>query len=112
MSGRILCVVVGPVRRINSPPILFPCKHLNFSRTTTEDELLSRKVIGRFDPGLSHEGLAEYADLECAKGRRLVEGIRGAFKLTTLKFQCLDRMKESIGVNPCSLCTYCWDGKD
>ena len=46
------------------------------------------------------------------KYQAMVEEIRKELNFTSLQFQRLDDMVESIGISPCKLCTYCWNGKE
>ena len=99
--------------RTACPPILFGCKYLNFSRSTSEYDLIARRVIVRLEGGEpSREKLARYADPDTPEYAAMVEEIRRELKFTTLKYQRLDDMMASTGVSPCKLCTYCWNGKE
>ncbi len=94
------------------PPIMFNCKFLDFSRGRSEMELIARKVIVALEgeEGLSH--IDEYADGKTERGRNLRNAICGKFNFASLEFQSLDGLIEAIGMDPCKLCTYCWDGKE
>ena len=95
------------------PPLLYGCKYLNFSRSTSEMDLITRRVIARLENGnVTDEILEEYADPESEKYERMVEEIRKEVNFTSLRFNRLDDMLESTGVEPCKLCTYCWNGKE
>ncbi len=95
------------------PPILFGCKYLNFSRSTSEMDLIARRVIRKLEGGdPSEEVLAEYADPETEKYAAMVEEIRKELNFTTLAYNRLDDMLEATGLDPCKLCTYCWNGKE
>ena len=95
------------------PPLLYGCKYLNFSRSTSEMDLITRRVIARLENGnVTDEILEEYADPESEKYERMVEEIRKELNFTSLRFNRLDDMLESTGVEPCKLCTYCWNGKE
>ncbi len=99
--------------RTGCPPIMFGCKYLNFSRSTSEMELITRKVIkeleGR-DPDM--ETLMEYADPDSEKYSRMVEKIKEQLHFTSLRYHRLDDMLNSVGIDHCKLCTYCWNGKE
>ena len=82
------------------PPLLYGCKYLNFSRSSSEMDLITRRVIDRLENGnVTDEVLQEYADPESEK-------------YETMRFNRLDDMLESVGIDKCKLCTYCWDGKE
>lgn len=95
------------------PPLLYGCKYLNFSRSSSEMDLITRRVIERLENGnVSDEVLQEYADPESEKYEKMVEEIRKELNFTSLRFNRLDDMLESVGIDKCKLCTYCWDGKE
>ena len=84
------------------PPLLYGCKYLNFSRSSSEMDLITRRVSDRL----------ENADPESEKYETMVEEIRKELNFTSLRFNRLDDMLESVGIDKCKLCTYCWDGKE
>lgn len=94
------------------PPIMFGCKYLNFSRSTSEMELIARRVIVELEgtEDLSKEILQEYADPDSEKYDKMVEKICEKLQFTTLRYHRLDDMIQSIGLDPDQLCTYCWNG--
>ncbi len=93
------------------PPLIFGCKFLNFSRSSSEMELITRKVISELEGGeASEEVLREYADYNSEKYEQMVEGIRRKLNFTTLRFHRLDDMIEAVGIDGSKLCTYCWSG--
>lgn len=95
------------------PPLLFGCKYLNFSRSKSEMELIARKVIEELEGReVTEEILGEYADPDSEKYQRMVEEIGKKLNFTSLKFNRLDDMLESVGIDPDMLCTYCWNGKE
>ena len=96
------------------PPILYGCKYLNFSRSNSEMDLIARRVIARLEGSedVSAEILAEYADPDSERYAVMVEEIRKEMKFTSLKFNRLDDMMDAVGLEPCKLCTYCWNGKE
>lgn len=95
------------------PPLLYGCKYLNFSRSSSEMDLITRRVINRLENGnVTDEILQEYADPESAKYEQMVEEIRKELNFTSLRFNRLDDMLDSVGIDKCKLCTYCWDGKE
>jgi len=95
------------------PPLLFGCKYLNFSRSTSDLDLISRRIIReREGDQVSDELLADYANPDSQNYAEMVEEIRKRLNFTTLRFHRLDDLVESIGISPCKLCTYCWSGKE
>lgn len=95
------------------PPLLYGCKYLNFSRSSSEMDLITRRVINRLENGnVTDEILQEYADPESPKYEQMVEEIRKELNFTSLRFNRLDDMLDSVGIDKCQLCTYCWNGKE
>jgi len=95
------------------PPILYGCKYLNFSRSNSDLDLIARRIIARLEGGkVSEEILAEYADPDSERYAVMVEEIRKEMKFTSLKFNRLDDMIDAVELDPCKLCTYCWNGKE
>jgi amidophosphoribosyltransferase len=96
------------------PPILFGCKYLNFSRSTSEMDLITRKVIAEIEgtEDVSKEVLENYTNPDHPKYLEMIEGIRKKMKFNTLKYHRLDDLVESIGLDSCKLCTYCFNGKE
>ncbi|WP_310605500.1 amidophosphoribosyltransferase [Anaerosporobacter sp.] len=95
------------------PPILYGCKYLNFSRSTSEMDLITRRIIAEKEGDqVEASVLAEYADPESDRYKDMVETIRKQLNFTSLRFHRLDDMIESVGMDPCKLCTYCWNGKE
>lgn len=95
------------------PPLLYGCKYLNFSRSSSEMDLITRRVIERLENGnVTDEILAEYADPDSEKYEQMVEEIRKELHFTSLRFNRLDDMLDACGIDHCKLCTYCWNGKE
>lgn len=95
------------------PPLLYGCKYLNFSRSSSEMDLITRRVIERLENGnVTDEVLKEYADPESEKYGRMVEEIRKELNFTSLRFNRLDDMLDSTGLPHECMCTYCWDGRE
>ncbi|MDO4261378.1 MAG: amidophosphoribosyltransferase [Eubacteriales bacterium] len=95
------------------PPLVYGCKYLNFSRSRSDLDLITRKVIERLEgPDVTDEVLQEYADPSSEKYERMVEEIRKDLNFTSLKYNRLDDLLDSVGIEPCKLCTYCWNGKE
>ncbi len=94
------------------PPLLYGCKYLSFTRSTSEMELITRRMIQRIEPDATDDVISEYADPESDRYRRLIEEIKKSLNFTSLMYQRLDDMIEAVGISPCKLCTYCWNGKE
>ncbi|MCI7812116.1 MAG: amidophosphoribosyltransferase [Lachnospiraceae bacterium] len=94
------------------PPLLYGCKYLNFSRSTSEMELITRKVIKEMEGANTNYSLEEYANPESAKYHDMVETIGKKLNFSSLRYHRLDDMIQSVGIAPCKLCTYCWNGKE
>lgn len=94
------------------PPLLFGCKYLNFSRSKSEMDLITRRIIQEREGDVSKEVLREYANPCCGRYEEMVDEIRKRQNFTTLRYHRLDDLVESIGLSPCKLCTYCFDGKE
>jgi len=94
------------------PPIMYGCKYLNFSRSTSDMDLISRRVIVELEgeEGLKH--IEEYADGNTERGKAMRAAIRDKFKFDSLGFQTVDGVVKAIGMDKCKLCTYCWNGKE
>jgi len=95
------------------PPIMFGCKYLNFSRSSSDRDLITRRTIELLEGGpVSKDVLQEYADPESEKYAAMVEAIRKELNFTSLQYCRLDDMLEATGLEKCQLCTYCWNGKE
>ena len=96
------------------PPIMYGCKYLNFSRSRSLDELVARRMIEKLEGTMtpSEEIMAEYTNPDSERYKDLLEMIRKDQNFTSLHYHRLDDMLDSIGIEPCKLCTYCWDGKE
>ena len=92
------------------PPLLYGCKFLNFSRSNSEYDLITRRIIReREGDDVSEEVLADYADPDSTNYKEMLEEIRRQLGFTSLRFHRLDDMVESVGIDKSKLCTYCWD---
>lgn len=95
------------------PPLLYGCKYLNFSRSKSEMDLITRQIICEFEgtEDVPQEIMDQYADPDHPKYQAMVDEICRRLNFTTLRFHRLDDMIEAIGLDRSKLCTYCWDGK-
>ena len=95
------------------PPLLFGCKYLNFSRSTSEMELIARRVIVELEGGEPDEAtLREYADPDSEKYNNMVAAIGKKLHFTSLRYHRLDDLVKATGLPEEKLCTYCWSGKE
>ena len=94
------------------PPLVFGCKFLNFSRSSSFLDLITRRVIEeREGDNVSLEILYDYTDTESENYREMINEICKKLNFTSLRYNRLDDMVEAIDVDQCKLCTYCWNGK-
>ena len=95
------------------PPLVFGCKYLNFSRSKSEMDLITRRIIKQFEgENVSPEVLQKYCDPDSPEYEKMVEAIRKQLHFTSLRFHRLDDMLDSTGLDHCKLCTYCWNGQE
>ncbi|HIV26270.1 MAG TPA: amidophosphoribosyltransferase [Candidatus Scatomonas pullistercoris] len=94
------------------PPLVYGCKFLNFSRSTSVMDLITRRVIKEMTGTEEPENLEKYSDPESTEYRDMVDCIGKKLNFTSLRYHRLDDMIESVGIDKCRLCTYCWDGKE
>jgi len=94
------------------PPIMYGCKYLNFSRNTSDMDLITRRVIMELEGPEGFKYLEEYADGNTERGKKLRKAIADKFNFSSLEFQSLEGVVKAIGLEPCKLCTYCWTGKE
>ena len=94
------------------PPIMYGCKYLNFSRATSDMELIARKVIMELEGEEGFKYIEEYSDSKTQRGQNLRKAICEKFNFSSLEFQSIEGTLKAIGLEPCKLCTYCWNGKE
>ncbi|MCR5145312.1 MAG: amidophosphoribosyltransferase [Lachnospiraceae bacterium] len=96
------------------PPLVYGCKYLNFSRSNSEAELITRRMIEKLEGTMypSQDILDKYTDPDSEEYANMLEEIRKELGFTSLHYHRLDDMIEAIGIEKCKLCTYCWDGKE
>ena len=98
--------------RTACPPLLYGCKYLNFSRSSSEMELITRRTIKEMTGNAANVNLSAYSNPDSAEYQEMVKRIGVQLNFTSLRFHRLDDMIESVGIDRCKLCTYCWDGKE
>ncbi len=95
------------------PPILFGCRFLNFSRSTSDMDLVARRVIAEMEgEDAGQELLEEYADPDSERYVKMVERICRKMNFTSLRYNRLDDLLAAVGLPEEELCTYCWNGRD
>ncbi len=94
------------------PPIMYSCKYLGFSRARNEMELIARQIVQELEGDEGSKHLEEYSDFSTERGKKLRKAICDKLHFSSLEFQSLDGIIEAIGLEPCKLCTYCWNGKE
>lgn len=92
------------------PPLMYSCKYLNFSRATSEMELITRRTVLELEGEEGFAHLADYSNSATDRGKAMRSAICDKFKFASLEFQSLDGITRAIGLEPCKLCTYCWSG--
>ena len=98
--------------RTACPPLLYGCKYLNFSRSSSEMELITRRTIKEMTGNAANVNLSAYSNPDSPEYQEMVKRIGVQLNFTSLRFHRLDDMIESVGIDRCKLCTYCWDGKE
>ncbi len=94
------------------PPLLFGCKYLNFSRSSSEMDLITRRVLKEMEQEGREIDLKAYVNPDTTEYADMVERIREQLNFTSLRFHRLDDMIASVGIDKSKLCTYCWDGRE
>lgn len=93
------------------PPIMFGCKYLNFSRSTSELELIARRMVRKVEgENVDRTILDQYADPTTDRYAHMLDMIRDQLNFDSLSYNRLDDMIDSVGIDPDKLCTYCWNG--
>ena len=95
--------------RISCPPLVYPCRFVNFTASKSELELITRRVIQQFE-GDHTKNLEAYTKTDSPEYKRMVEEIRRQLKITSLKFNPLETMVKAIGLPKECICTHCFDG--
>ena len=96
------------------PPLVFGCKYLNFSRSDSEKELITRRKMELLEgtASFTEATLEKYTDPDSDQYHAMLEEIRKELNFTSLHYHRLDDMIDSIDIAPCNLCTYCWNGRE
>lgn len=94
------------------PPIMYGCKFLNFSRSNSEMDLIARRAMFELEGKTATNYIEEYIDGRTERGKALRKNISERLHFDSLDYQTLEGISEAIGIEPCKLCTYCWNGKE
>ena len=94
------------------PPLLYGCKFLNFSRSKSELDLITRRVILEREGKDAEKYLEEYADPNSERYQAMLDEICRIQNFTSLRYHRLDDLIKSIGIKPCDICTYCFNGEE
>lgn len=94
------------------PPLLYGCKYLNFSRSTSEMDLITRRIIKEMEGDGKNVNLSAYSNPETPEYQEMIRRIGVQLNFTSLRYHRLDDMIESVGIDKNKLCTYCWDGRE
>ena len=94
------------------PPIMYSCKYLNFSRATSEMELIARSPIVEIEGEEVFKYIDEYIESSTERGKKLRSAICDKLHFTSLEFQSIDGIIKAIGLPADKVCTYCWTGKE
>ena len=94
------------------PPIMYGCKYLNFSRNTSDDDLIARRVIHELEGPEGDKYIDEYSDASTERGKKLLATICEKFNFASLGYQSVRGLVEAIGLPEDCVCTYCWTGKE
>ena len=95
--------------RISCPPLIYPCKFINFTASKSDMELITRRVIKDLE-GDPDKDLDKYATTDSPQYNAMVEKIRETLGLTSLKFNSVETVVKAIGLPKCKVCTHCFDG--
>ncbi len=95
--------------RIACPPLIYGCRYIGFTSSKSDMELLTRRIIGELE-GDPNKNLDRYATTGTPEYNTLVEKIRERFGLSSLKFNPIETLVESIGLPKSKVCTHCFDG--
>ena len=95
--------------RIACPPLVYGCPFINFTSSKSDMELITRRIIERFE-GDASKNLDKYATTGSPEYKRMVDAIAKELGLTTLKFNTIEQLVEAIGLPKCQVCTHWFDG--
>lgn len=95
------------------PPLIFGCKYISFSRSSSEMELITRRTIKEVEgEQVSRELLYDYANPDSERYHHMLELLCRQLGFTSLRYNRLDDMLAAVGLPTDQLCTYCWSGRE
>ena len=94
------------------PPIMYSCKYLNIARNNSEMDLLTRRIITELEGAEGQKHIEEYSDCTTCRGKCLLKTISEKLGFSSLGYQSIENLLESIGLDKDMICTYCWTGKE
>ena len=94
------------------PPIMYGCKFLNFSRSTSDNELIARRTIMEIEGKEGENHIEEYSDGRTERGKALRKAICEKLNFESLEFQSIENVLKAIGLDESQVCSYCWNGKE
>ncbi|MBR7065518.1 MAG: amidophosphoribosyltransferase [Prevotella sp.] len=95
--------------RISCPPLVYGCPFINFTSSKSDLELITRRIIQQFE-GAPDKNLDKYATAGTPEYQNMVKEMANQLGITSLKFNTIDNLVQSIGMSKCSICTHCFDG--
>ncbi|WP_349881630.1 hypothetical protein, partial [Bacteroides cellulosilyticus] len=87
--------------RIACPPLIYACPFVGFTASKSPLELITRRIIEELE-GDADKNLEKYATTGSPEYEKMVSIIAERFGLTTLKFNTLETLIESIGLPKCT----------
>jgi amidophosphoribosyltransferase len=95
------------------PPIMFGCKYINFSRSTSDMELIARRIIAEEEGGdVERDILEDYCNPDSDRYHKMLDRMCKQMNFSSLKFNRMDDMVKAVGLPEENLCTYCWNGRE
>ncbi len=94
------------------PPLIYGCKFLNFSRSRSDMDLITRRIIRRMEGEQAENMLQEYTNPDSERYQQMVEAVGREMNFSSLRYHRLDDMIKSVGIDASKLCTYCWNGQE
>ena len=61
---------------------------------------------------MPYQTLEKYTDPDSDHYHAMLEEIRKEMQFTSLHYNRIDDMLEAVNIDPDSLCTYCWTGRE
>ena len=95
------------------PPIMYGCKYINFSRSTSDRELIARRIVIQEEgENVSRDILDDYTDPDSDRYHKMIDIMKEQMGFSSLQFNRLDDTVKATGLSEDQLCTYCWNGKE